>query len=95
MIRSTVKITDNFGRVEEELRRRAVHALNDAAAEAAREADRQANHPTKIADFAVVPARGTENGFSAGIRGGPLTNIFDKGSLGQHKGAPKRPRKPA
>lgn len=93
MITSTVKVTDRFPEITAEIERRTRAALNAAAEEAARIADERANHPKPIAHFTVIHAHGTGDGYESGIHAGPLTRIFDKGSLGAHVGTVKRARK--
>lgn len=94
-LRTTIKVTDHFNVIDDLLERRVIDAVNHAAAEGAREAERVANTPTPIAHFTVLPARNIGTGFAAGVKAGPLARIFDKGSLGKHEGRLKRGRKPS
>lgn len=89
---SRIDVRDHFSEITAEVRRRTVAALNAATVAGALAADRAANSPKPIARFATVPARPAEDGFVAGVKAGPLVRIFDKGSLGKHRGALKRPR---
>lgn len=86
-----VNVVDRFGEITLELERRAVAALDAAAAEAALVADRQANHPKPIAHVTVIPAHNIGNGYQSGVKLGPLARIFDHGSLGKRNAALKRP----
>lgn len=95
MSRSSVRVHDYTARITLAIEQQAIVALNHAAQVAAVEADRVANHPKKIATYTAAPARNIGSGYESAIKSGPLTNIFDKGTFGQHKGALKRPRKPA
>lgn len=90
---SRLDVRDFFPEITAEVRRRTVAALNAAAVAGALAADRAANSPKPIARFTVLPARGTDDGFASGVNAGPLTRIFDKGSLGKHQGRTKRPGK--
>lgn len=96
MITSRINVTENFEQASLELERRTVLALDAAAAEAARVADLRANTPKPIAHFAVIPAHNIGIGYASGVKAGPLTRIFDHGSLGRRDKNLKRPRaKPA
>lgn len=92
MITARVNVEDHFAVITEEIELRTIAALNAAAEEAAIVADKQANHPKPIAHFTVLSARNVGDGYRSGVKAGPLTRIFDKGSLGKHRGALKRAR---
>lgn len=92
---SRVNVTDRFGELTAELERRTRSALDAAAVEAARVADEKANSPKPIAHFVPIRSQPTGEGYASGVHAGPLTRIFDKGSLASHTGAVKRARKPS
>lgn len=92
MITSTVKVLDDFGRIDEMIDRKTVAALNDAAHAAAGVAEEKAHTESgkEISTFDVIPAHGTGNGFASGIKGrNPLWRIYDKGTLGKRTAALK------
>lgn len=93
-MRATVKVNqgaDGFQRVDERMQRQARHAVDAAAEAAAAVARRQA---AGISEFRVIPARGTHDGFSAGVKAlNPLARIYDMGSLGKRRGRLKRDRR--
>lgn len=95
MLTATVNITDRFPEITRAIEERAKLALDAAALEAARVADEKANHPKPIAHFTPLPAAPLGTGFVSGVKAGPLTHIFDHGSLGSHLGTLKRARKPS
>jgi hypothetical protein len=95
MLTSRVDITDRFADVTRAVELRAKEALDAAAAEAARVASEKANEPKPIARFVAIRAQPTGTGFASGVHAGPLTRIFDKGSLAEHTGPLKRQRKPS
>lgn len=95
MITSRVNLTDRFDEITLAIEGRTVTALNEAAAEAMTVAEAAANTPKPIAHFSVVPAHNVGTGYASGVKAGPLTRIFEKGSLGQHTGRLKRGRRPA
>lgn len=92
MITSRVEINDHFDKITIEIERRAVAALNAAATEAAQVADARANTPTPIARFQALPAMNIGDGYASGVKAGPLTRIFDHGSLGKRDKKLKRLR---
>lgn len=92
MIKSRVDVTDRFAQVTLEIERRTIRALNAAAVEAAKVADRQANTPKPIARFVVIPARNIGDGFRSAVKAGPLARIFDHGSLGKRDAKLKQQR---
>lgn len=95
MITSRVNVTENFSRVTEEIELRTVRALNAAAVEATHVAESRANTPKPIARFEAIPARNIGDGYASGVHAGPLTRIFDRGSLGKHTGPLRRERRPS
>jgi hypothetical protein len=94
VIRSTVTTSDHFTVITDAIERRAVAALNEAAAVAAAVADERANSPKPVARFTPIPARNIGDGYASGVKAGPLARIFDRGSLGEHQGKLKRARRP-
>lgn len=84
-----------FPQLTAEIEARTLRALEDAAAVGKAVAEERANTPKPIAHFEVVPVRGIGDGFASGVKAGPLTRIFDKGSLGKHSGELKRDRRPS
>lgn len=97
MITSRVSLHDEgFARLDAEIDRRTIDALNAAAADGARVANERAKtkNGKQVGMFHVVPAYGSYDGFAAGIKShNPLWRIFDKGTLGKRRAATKRPRK--
>jgi hypothetical protein len=90
MTTARINVLDRFDEMTLELERRTVVALDAAAAEAAAVAEKQANEPKPIAHFSVVPAHNIGTGYASGVKAGPLTHIFDKGSLGKRTAKLKR-----
>lgn len=94
-VTARVNVVDRIDQVTLALERRIVAALDAAAVEAARVAEEKANTPRPIARFAVLRAHNIGDGYASGVKAGPLTRIFDHGSLGRRDKALKRGRKPA
>lgn len=92
MTTARVNVVDRFGEITIELERIAVAALDDAAEEARTVADAAANHSKPIAHFTVIPAHNIGTGYRSGVKAGPLTHIFDHGSLGKRDAPLKRGR---
>jgi hypothetical protein len=93
-VKSTIRTFDYFPALTAEIEARTRAALV-AAAEAGMEVanEKAADISTKI-HFRVLPVHETTEGLSAGIKSStPLFRIFDKGSLGKHRGHLKRGRK--
>lgn len=91
MITSTVQVHDSFGEINVAIDRKTVRGLNDAARAAADVAEQKSGN---IAEWNVIPAHGTANGFASGIKASnPLPNVFDKGSLGKRTARLKDPRR--
>lgn len=97
MITSSVKVLDQgVGALQSEIDRRTVTALNAAAREGARVANERAKttNGKQIGVFQVIPASGSWDGFSSGIKSyNPLWRIYDKGTLGKRTAALKKPRR--
>lgn len=97
MITSSVKVLDQgVGALQAEIDRRTVTALNAAAREGARVANERAKttNGKQVGMFQVIPAAGSWDGFSAGIKSyNPLWRIYDKGTLGKRTAALKKPRR--
>ncbi len=94
MTTSRVSTFTFFPELTAEIETRTLRALETAALAGKAVAEQRANTPKPIAHFETVPVRSVGDGYASGLRAGPLTRIFDKGSLGQHAGEPKRGRKP-
>ena len=92
MTTARINVLDRFDEMTLALERRTVVALDAAAVEAAAVAERQANSPKPIARFSVIQAHNIGTGYASGVRAGPLTHIFDKGSLGKRRANLKRAR---
>lgn len=89
MIKATVNIENHFDKVTEEIRRRSLQGLADAAREGERVAQRQAG---TVTTFFTVHPTGDADGFHSGIKAkNRLINIFDKGSLGKRTAPLKHP----
>lgn len=89
MIKATVNVKADFGRVNDEIRRRSLQGLADAAREGERVAQVQAGNVTTF--FTLHPT-GTADGFHSGIKAkNRLVNVFDKGSLGKRTAPLKFP----
>lgn len=96
MITSRVNVEERFDVITLEVERRTVAALDAAAETALLVAEQAANTPKPIARFAVIRAHNIGTGYSSGVKAGPLTHIFDHGSLGKRNAPLKRStRKPS
>lgn len=93
MIRSEIKVFDEFDRVTDFVKLKTRAGLDHAAREGKSVADAQQGSIASRGPFKTIPAHGTESGFASGIKGNPLVRIFDKGTLGKRRAQPKRPRK--
>jgi hypothetical protein len=95
MIKSTVDLRDNFGNVTQLMRRKSLQALEEAAEEGQRTAERQAVTAAgrRVSTFFTIhPHADGRDGFVSGIKHkNPLANIFDKGSLGKRTARLKNP----
>jgi hypothetical protein len=84
-----------FPELTAQIEARTIRALEAAAATGKAVAEERANTPKPIAHFETVEVHSIGDGYASGLRAGPLTRIFDKGSLGQHTGELKRGRTPS
>jgi hypothetical protein len=88
VIRSQVKLFEQFGKVTEQVERLAVEGLNAAAREAAQVAQ---THASFDLELEVIPAHDDVDGYSAGIKSRKqgrssavlIAGFFDKGTLGK------------
>lgn len=93
MIKSEIRVHEEFDRVTAAVKAKTRYALEHAAREGKSVADAAQGSISSRGSFKVIPVHGTESGFESGIKGNPLVRIFDKGTLGKRKSAPERPRK--
>lgn len=89
MIRTTVNAVDEFGLVTAKVDRLLERALNEAVEEGAAVA-RSAGAERGLTDVQVIPARGTVDGWAAGIRGRWYYRFQAQGTLASAIN-PKRP----
>jgi hypothetical protein len=83
MITSSVNSYDFFDRFTEQIERRTLHALNEAARQGAIVADRQSVGLHSLT-WRVILGHGTEDGWASAIKAKhPLWHIYDFGSLGK------------
>lgn len=90
MIRAHTNLVDRFPQITADLQRRARHAVDAAAEEAARTAA-QIGSERGMTEFEVIPAEKTINGWKAGIKGKHwYWRLQSAGTLGRAT-RPKRP----
>lgn len=91
MIKSTVKVFQDFPRITALIEARTIEAC-DAAAEAGVAVARE--RAAGVSDVEIVPTRPTVNGYASGIKFEKfIWRFFDKGTLGKHVGKLKRNRR--
>jgi hypothetical protein len=92
-VKSTIRTFDHFPILTAEIEQRTRVALAAAAEvgmEVANEKAVTANG-RRISSFRIVPVHESVEGYASGIRANnPLYRIFNKGSLGKHRGKLKR-----